>query len=241
MRLLITFLLVTLYASKAYSQEYLGTWSFEKLKESAIPEDASPEAIAMLSNIFGSLKLELREDFTFTVELMGQGENKNYEIIDDVIILSERSSFQLINKDQALFKDGNAQVILKRGESLDQAKTYLHLTQDSYNAIEYDANDLIGKWTTQEVKGAEGEESPETTEAIMSSLSLTFESDGKLQFNVLGINQKQTWKKGSSKGILIVGAEKPEPKEYRVCKLTEDELIVELKSTGTLVYLTKNK
>jgi hypothetical protein len=241
MRTLITILLVTLYVSGAYSQDYLGIWSYDKLKESAIPEDASPESIAMLSNIFGSLKLDLREDLTYTVELMGQGEDNTYKITDDVLVLSERSSFQLIDKNHALFKDGNAQIILKRGESLNQAKTYIHLTQDSYNPIEYDANDLIGKWTTLEVKGAEGEESPETIEAIMSSLSLTFQTDGKLEFNVLGINQERTWEKGKPKGLLVLGAEKPEPKEYLVHRLTNDALILELKSTGTLVYLTKKK
>ena len=239
MKSIIYFILLLVISQQSIAQEYLGIWSYEKLNESAIPEDATPEAIAMLSNIFSSLKLDLREDSTFTVELMAQGEDGMYEVVDDVLMLSEKSSFQLIGKDQGLFKDGNAQVLLKRGAAITSSKTYLHLNKDSYSVIDYNVEDLIGKWTTVEVRGAESEESPETTEALLSSLSLTFDIDGSLQFNVFGINQEQTWKKGDSKGMLLVGAEKSDPKEYYVYKLNEVDMIVELKSTGTLVYLKK--
>jgi len=239
MKITIAFLFIAFIAVQTTAQDFLGTWSFEKLDPDAIPEDAKPETIAMLSNIFGSLKIDFKDGAAFMIELMGQEQEGIYEVEEDIVTLAGASTFQLINANQGLYKDGKAQVLMSRGIASNAVKTYLHLTEQDYQPIDFDTSKLIGNWKTVEVKGAETEQSAELTETLLSSLNLVFEESGDLSFTVFGITQEQTWNKGSEKGVLIIGEQTAEPKTYFLHLLNESELILELEATGTLVYLKR--
>ena len=229
-----------LTALTTHAQNHLGTWSFERLDEAAMADDVSPESRAMLSTIFNSFEIKFSEDLTFDLNLLGSDNQGTYEVFNDSLVLSTNSIFKQLDDQYALFIEGNSQMFLKKGAvTIPVSSNYEYLTAVSYEPIEFNGDDLIGSWKAIEVKGSDREEAPETTEALLSSLVLIFESDGSLIFSVFGLDQQQSWKLGNDKGELIVGAEKTIPKTYYVHKLDEKELIVELKSTGTLIYLNK--
>ncbi len=241
----IIFIIVLFVAISVQAQEYLGTWSFESVDRSAIEDDGTDDEeldkkIKMVSNMFSSLKLNFKEDGTYTLSIMGQNEQKSYTVNENILMLDKNGKLEILTPEKASFTSGNMKIFLQKGD-VNVVKEYTHLTQEEYSSKKIDVKNLIGKWKVEEVRVKDGVEGAEMQEMVALMITFNFITDTDMAFGALGMETVKKYTVDPDTNVLTdkdsqSGVEKS---IYTIRELDKEHMIVSHNEDGTLLYLVK--
>lgn len=241
----LVFIAIFIGAFTLQAQEYLGTWSFESVDREAIQdgvlsEEELDKRLKMVSNMFGSLKINIAEDLTYSLTMMGQTQSFPYTVNENILLLNNGDKLEILTKDKARFSSGKMVLFLQKGD-VTLVKTYNHLKETSYENQKVDAKLLIGKWKVEEVRAPENVEGGEMMEMIGMMIKLNFITDSDMSLGAMGMETVKKYKVDSETNELKeTDSDTGEVKTtYVINELDENHMILTHLKEGMLLYLLK--
>ncbi len=225
--------------ASSHAQDYLGNWSFAKVIKSKASKIMLEDDMIAMNQVFKSYYIELRADSTYSATMLSVAQDGNYRFQNDTITLDNKDKFTLMKTRSAVLSTRDFDLMFKRQDGLSPQKEYSFLITDRCEKIKFSKDLILGRWVAREVKVSPDNENPELTETLLSSLVLTLLADGRMDFNIFGIQDVKLWGIDDTRTELILGADEITPEIYNVCKLNETQMILKLTTKGTLIYLIK--